>query len=161
MEMKHGSVRYLTEAGTIAALYTVLTLLSNAFGLASGTVQVRIAEALCILPCFTPAAIPGLTIGCLLSDMLTGCVIWDVIFGSLATLIGAVGARLLRGRPYISWIPSFAANTVIIPVILSLAYHIETAIPLMMLTVGLGELISCGVLGILIIRPVQRSLDHR
>ncbi|MCQ2457865.1 MAG: QueT transporter family protein [Clostridia bacterium] len=159
--MKHGSVRYLTEAGTIAALYTVLTLLSNAFGLASGTVQVRIAEALCILPCFTPAAIPGLTIGCLLSDMLTGCVIWDVIFGSLATLIGAVGARLLRGRPYISWIPSFAANTVIIPVILSLAYHIETAIPLMMLTVGLGELISCGVLGILIIRPVQRSLDHR
>ncbi|MDO5435847.1 MAG: QueT transporter family protein [Clostridia bacterium] len=159
--MKHSNVRYLTESGTIAALYAVLTLLSNAFGLASGTVQIRIADALCILPCFTPAAIPGLTIGCLLSNMLTGCVIWDVIFGSLATLIGAVGARLLRGRPYISWIPSFAANTVIVPFVLSWAYHIGTAIPLMMLTVGLGELISCGVLGSLIIRPVQRNLEHR
>ncbi|MCP2867106.1 QueT transporter family protein, partial [Salmonella enterica] len=67
--------------------------------LASGAIQVRISEALCVLPFFTPAAIPGLFLGCLLSNLLTGCIIWDVVFGSLATLLGALGTWLICGRP--------------------------------------------------------------
>ena len=77
-------VFFITQAAAIAALYTVLTLTAGAFGLANGAIQLRISEALTILPFFTPAAIPGLFIGCVVSNILTGCVIWDIIFGSLA-----------------------------------------------------------------------------
>ncbi len=76
----------------IAAIYIVMTMFINTFNLASGTIQVRISEALTVLPFFTPAAVPGLFIGCLLSNLLTGAMLPDVIFGSLATLLGALGA---------------------------------------------------------------------
>lgn len=82
----------------IAALYVVLTYITNLLGLASGTIQVRFSEALCILPVFTPAAIPGLFIGCLISNLITGGIIWDIIFGSIATLLGALGTYFLRKR---------------------------------------------------------------
>ena len=94
--MKNTKVTFLTQAAVIAALYVVLTLFANALGLANYSIQVRFSEALTILPYFTPAAIPGLFIGCLLSNMLTGAAVLDVIFGSIATLIGAIGTRLLR-----------------------------------------------------------------
>ena len=83
-------VLYIAQAGAIAAIYVVLTMAINVFNLASGAIQVRISEALCILPYFTSAAIPGLSIGCLLANLLTGAPIWDVIFGTLATLIGTI-----------------------------------------------------------------------
>ena len=89
-------INFLTQAAMIAALYVVLTLAINAFGLASGAIQVRVSEALTILPYFTPAAIPGLFIGCLLSNTITGCALFDIIFGSIATLLVAVGTYLLR-----------------------------------------------------------------
>ena len=89
--MKNKKVLFLTQAAAIAALYFVLTWLASMLGLSSGAIQVRFSEALTILPFFTPAAIPGLFIGCLLSNFLTGAVVWDVVFGSIATLIGAVG----------------------------------------------------------------------
>ena len=89
--MRNKNVVFITQAAMIAAIYYVLTWVSASFNLASGSVQMRLSEALCILPFFTPAAIPGLTIGCLIANLTTGCVIWDVIFGSLATLIGAMG----------------------------------------------------------------------
>ena len=79
----------LTQGAMIAALYVVLTFIANLAGLASGVIQVRLSEALTILPVFTAAAVPGLAIGCVLANLLTGCAIWDVVFGSLATLIGA------------------------------------------------------------------------
>ena len=82
-------VLFIVHASVIAALYVVLTFVANAFGLANYAVQVRFSEALTILPFFTPAAIPGLTIGCLLSNILTGCALPDIIFGTLATSIGA------------------------------------------------------------------------
>ena len=88
--MKHKRLALLTQGALIAALYTALTYLINYFGLANGAIQVRISEALTILPVFTPAAIPGLFIGCLLSNLLTGAAIWDIVFGSLASLLGAV-----------------------------------------------------------------------
>ena len=88
----------LTQGAMIAALYVVLTFIANLAGLASGVIQVRLSEALTILPVFTAAAVPGLAVGCVLANLLTGCAIWDVVFGSLATLIGAVGTRLLRKK---------------------------------------------------------------
>ena len=86
--MRNKKVLFLTQAAVIAAIYVVLTIFISAFNLASGAIQVRISEALTILPFFTPAAIPGLAIGCLLSNLLTGAAVYDVVFGSLATLLG-------------------------------------------------------------------------
>ena len=133
-----------------AALYVLLTYISAAFGMSSGAVQVRLSEALCVLPCFTPAAVWGLFAGCLLSNFLTGGIITDVIFGSLATLIGAVFTRLLRRHTYLSLLPPIISNTIIVPFVLAYAYHIEGTIPYFMLTVGIGEIISCGIFGFLL-----------
>lgn len=144
-------ILYVCQAGITAALYTVLTCLVGAFDLASGAIQFRISEALCILPVFIPAAVPGLAIGCLISNLLMGSLWQDVIFGSLATLIGALGARLLRRAPF--WMPALPtvlANTLIVPPILVYAYRMEEGLPYLMLTVGLGELLSAGVLGTLL-----------
>ena len=101
--MKKNNVLFLTQAAMIAALYVVLTFLSNAFGLASGAIQIRISEALTLLPYFTPAAVPGLFVGCLLSNVLTGCALFDVLFGSLATLLGAIGTRILRKSKWLAF----------------------------------------------------------
>lgn len=141
---------FITQGAVIAAMYVVLTYLSHQMGLASGVIQVRISEALTILPLFTPAAIPGLFVGCLLSNILTGCVIWDVIFGSLATLLGALGTRALKNHIWLAPIPPALANTFIVPWVLKLAYQAEGTIPYFMLTVGIGEVISCCILGSLL-----------
>ena len=157
--MKNKSITYLTHAALIAALYVVLTMASNAVGLASGVIQVRVSEALCILPCFFPAAIPGLFIGCLLSNVLAGGVIWDVVFGSAATLIGAVGTRMLRKHRFLASLPPILSNLIIVPFVLRYAYHIEGALWYFMLTVGAGEVVSCGILGqILYTALVNRKL---
>ena len=127
-------------------------MLAAGFDLASGAVQVRFSEALTILPFFTPAAIPGLTIGCLLSNTLTGCALPDIIFGTLATFLGAVGSFALRKNRWLCALPPIISNMLIIPFILTYAYHIPGGVPLFMLTVGLGELISCMVLGQLLLQ---------
>ncbi len=142
---------YIVQAAMIAAVYTVLTMLAASFNLASGAIQVRFSEALTILPFFTPAAVPGVTIGCLLSNILTGCALPDIIFGTLATLIGAIGSWLLRKNAFLCALPPIVSNALIIPFILTYAYHIPGGIPLFMLTVGAGEVISCLILGELLI----------
>lgn len=149
-------ILYLSQAGLIAALYTVLTMLAGAFGLSGGVIQLRVSEALCILPIFMPAAIPGLTIGCLISNLLTAAIWQDVIFGTLATLIGAVGARLLRRLPVLSPLPTVLANTVIVPFVLAYGYHFEGGIPYFMLTVGIGEVLSAYVLGLFLYFALRR-----
>jgi len=150
-------IKYLAQAGIIAALYVVFTLIANAAGLASGVIQVRISEALTVLPFFTPAAIPGLFIGCLLSNILGGCVIWDIIFGSIATLLGALGTYAIRKKlpDWCAAIPSIIANTLIVPFVLAYAYEVPDSIPYLMLTVGAGEVISCGILGILLLKLLK------
>ncbi len=140
----------------IAALYVVLTLLANALGLANYAIQVRFSEALTILPFFTPAAIPGLTIGCLLSNILTGCAPLDILFGTLATLIGALGTYALRRFEWLAPLPPILANTIIVPWVLRFAYDIPDAIPYLMATVGAGELISCGLIGMLLLRSLKQ-----
>ena len=154
--MKHTNVQKITFGGVIAALYVVLTLVANAFGLASGAIQVRISEALTILPVFTAAAIPGLTVGCVLANLITGCLPWDIVFGSLATLIGAAGTRLLRKKPLLAWIPPVISNMAIIPVVLQRVYGVPDTWWYLVLTVGAGEVISCGVLGLLLYHSAKR-----
>ncbi len=154
--MKNKKVLFLTQAAMIAALYTVLTVFVSAFGLASGAIQVRISEALTILPYFTPAAIPGLFIGCLISNTITGCAIWDIVFGSLATLLGAVGTYLLRRFKWVAPFPPIIANTLIVPFVLSYVYGLPDSIPFLMLTVGIGEVLSCGILGMALLFALDR-----
>ena len=154
---KHNKSAFLTQSGVIAALYVVLTLVAKVMGLDSGQIQLRLSEALCVLPVFLPAAVPGLTVGCLLANILCGNIFWDVLFGTLATLIGAVGTRLLRKRPLLALLPPIAANTVIVPFVLAYAYGLPGGVPLFMLTVGMGEVLSCGVLG----RVLWKALDKR
>ncbi|MDD6351304.1 MAG: QueT transporter family protein [Lachnospiraceae bacterium] len=148
--MKNKKALYITQAAMIAALYVVLTVFINAFNLASGAIQVRISEALCILPVFTPAAIPGLFIGCLLANLVTGAMIWDVIFGSLATLLGAIGTYYLRKTRFAFTLPPVIANMIVIPPVLMLAYHVPDAWWFLVITVGLGEVISVCILGFIL-----------
>ncbi len=154
--MKQNDARKLAVGGVIAALYVALTYIAAAFGLASGAIQVRLSEALTILPVFTSTAVPGLTVGCVLANLLTGCAPWDVVFGSLATLLGAVGTRLLKDKPYIAWIPPVVANAIIVPFVLQKVYGVEDAWWYLALTVGAGEVIACGILGILLYHSIKK-----
>lgn len=148
-------VLFIAHAAVIAALYVVLTFIANALGLANYAVQVRFSEALTILPFFTPAAIPGLTIGCLLSNILTGCALPDIIFGTLATLIGAVCTYLLRSNKWLAPLPPIVSNTIIVPFVLLYAYGIQP-LWLSFITVCIGEIISCGILGMLLLNVLTR-----
>lgn len=149
-----GSVFFIAQGAVIAAIYVVLTIALAPFSFKE--VQIRIAEALTILPIFTPAAVPGLAVGCLLANLIGGAPLPDVIFGSLATALGAAGTRILRKRMFaIAVIPPIAANMLIIPFVLCYAYGVPLPIPLMMGTVGAGELVSCGILGGLLYKALE------
>lgn len=148
--MKKQNVLRLTQAAMIAAIYVVLTYWVNAFGLANGAIQIRISEALTILPIFTPAAIPGLFVGCLISNILTGCMALDVVFGSLATLIGAIGTYLLRKSKFAFTLPPVIANSIIVPLVLRYVYGLEDAMWWLVVTVGAGEVLSICVLGMIL-----------
>ncbi len=137
---------FMTHAAMIAAIYVVLTYIFAPFSF--GDVQIRIAEALTILPIFTPAAIPGLFIGCLIGNILGGAILPDIVFGSLATLLGAYLTWLLRkSSPVLFVLPPIISNTIVIPLVLHYGYGLVLPIPFLMMTVGIGEMISCGVLG--------------
>ena len=154
--MKDQRIKLICQGGIIAALYLALTLLANALGLANYAVQVRFSESLTILPYFTPAAVPGLFVGCLLSNILTGCALPDIIFGSRATLIGAVATYMLRNKSkWLAPLPAIVSNAIIVPFVLLYAYGIE---PLWFsfVTVTAGEIISCGVLGMLLLNALRK-----
>lgn len=149
--MKDKKVLMTTQAAMIAALYVVLTLLANALGLANYAIQVRFSEALTILPYFTPAAIPGLFVGCLLSNIITGCAPMDVVFGSLATLAGAIGTYALRKNKWLASLPPIVANIIVVPLVLTYVYKFEGSLIYFGITVGIGEVISCGLLGMILL----------
>ncbi|MBE6632905.1 MAG: QueT transporter family protein [Ruminococcaceae bacterium] len=155
-----GRIRYLCYAAMIAAVYTVLTYVIGSFGLANGVIQLRLSEALCILPVFLPAAIPGLTVGCFLSNLLLACPWQDVVFGALATLLGAIGTRLLKKFPLLSPLPAVLSNTLIIPFVLAFVYHAEEGLPFLFLSVGLGELLSAYICGILLWSVLKKHADR-
>ena len=153
--MKNKSVLFMTQASMIAAIYVVLTILFAPFGV--GELPGRVADAFTVLPFFTPAAIPGLFIGCLLANIMGGAPLPDVIFGSLATLIGSLGTYFLRRRnKFLAPVPPILANIIIIPLVLHYAYGANLPIPFMMLTIGLGEVISCGILGMILLSALQK-----
>lgn len=149
-------VRFLTQSALIAALYVLLTYLAALVGLSGGAIQIRFSEALCILPYFTPAAIPGLTVGCLLANALTGSALWDVIFGSFATLIGAIAARSLRKRKWLVPLPSVLSNMVVVPPVLMLVYGAPESYPFLLLSVGIGEVISIYGIGMLLLFALEK-----
>lgn len=153
--------KFLAIASLIAALYIALTYLAMAFGLHNQAIQIRFSEALCILCLITPAAIPGLTVGCLLANVLTGCAALDIALGPVATLIGAIGAYYIgklvkktgrEGLAFLASIPTILANTVIVPFVIYICYTAPgdqdlAILPFFALTVFIGEVISAGVLG--------------
>ena len=169
--MKRNSALFITKAAVIAALYFALSMLSNAVGLCSGVIQCRVSEALTILPAFLVEAIPGLAIGCLLTNIITSATIWDIIFGTGATLIGAIGTyligRLVREKvlsPSVNTksgsgilrivvltalfaLPPIVSNAIIIPPVLKFALGMPDAFWFILVTVTAGEVIACGIFG--------------
>ena len=155
--MKNKKLVFICQAAVIAALYVVLTYVFSAF--ASGVIQVRVSEALTILPAFTPAAIPGLVIGCLLSNTLTGCVLLDIIFGSVVSFIGSLCSYELRSHTWLVGFFSIVSNMIIVPFVLRYAYGATDAFPFMIATVGAGEIISCYLLG-MILYGALKKVNH-
>ena len=137
----------LVYGAAIAAIYVVLTMVF--LPISFGPIQFRISELLCVLPYFTPAAIPGLFIGCLLANFLGGAAALDVIFGSIATLIGAVGSYLVS-------VPPILANMIIVPWVLRFAYGSEDMIWFSTITVGIGEILAIGILGQILLSVLIR-----
>lgn len=133
--------------GLVAAVYVVVTLVFSALGLSSGIIQIRLSEALCIMPCFCAASVPALFIGCLISNLIAGAGIFDVIFGSLATLIGALGTYALRKNRWLAPLPPIIANSLIVPAILIYGYGISMGYALGVLYIFIGEAVSCYLFG--------------
>ena len=153
--MKNKKALFITQAAVIAALYVVLVVVFNYISF--GPIQFRVAEALTILPYFTPAAIPGLFIGCILATVIGGAVVWDIIFGSIATLIGAVFTYLLRNKSkFLAPLPPVLANTIIVPWVLKYAYGAEEMVWFMAVTVGIGEILACYVLGMILLFALNK-----
>lgn len=159
MKNRDPKVLRITQGAVIAALYVVLTLVFAPISF--GPVQVRIAEALCILPMFTPAAIPGLFIGCLIANLIGGGIMLDVIFGSIATLIGAVFGYMLRSNRWLVPLPAIIANTLIVPFVLRYGYGVvDIAIPVLMFQIMVGEIAGCFVLGEILCTALQKKADR-
>ena len=148
----------ITQGAAIAAVYVALTMIVAP--IAFGPVQFRISEALCVLPYFLPSAVPGVTVGCFLANLLCGAAPLDVVFGSIATLIGAVGSYYLgKKNKWLVCLPPILSNTIIVPWVLRYAYGSIDLIPYAMLTVGIGEILAIGVLGNLLLLALERN--HR
>ncbi len=149
---KRRSYNYWTRAAMIGAIYVVLTLVFAP--ISYGMIQVRISEALMVLPFFTPAAIPGLFVGCLIANIFGGLGMPDIVFGSLATLLSAYLVSKIDNK-YLVPLPPILINAVVIGFVL----HYVLALPLIMtmLWVGLGQIIACYGLGL----PLLLFLEKR
>ena len=142
----------------IAALYVVITVIFAPISFSY--MQIRISEILTILPLFTEAAVPGLFIGCILGNLLGGAIPFDIIFGSIATLIGAVAGRALRSNRWLVPIPSIISNALIIPLVLKHGYGVNLPYIVLVGYIALGEFISCFVLGEILASVLMKYKDH-
>ncbi len=154
------NVKYVVKAGVIAALYVVLVMV---FSFSSfGPIQFRIAEALTILPYFTSAAIPGVFVGCLIANILGGALIWDVVFGSLATLLAAYLSYKLRKKSWLVPVPPILINTVVVGLILKITYGLPEGLLVLMGGVFLGEMVSVYGIGLILLnalKPVSKFIE--
>ena len=148
------SVLYITQSAATAAIYVVLTVLFQPVSF--GAVQLRVSEMLIVLPMFTSAAVPGLFIGCFFANILGGAVFWDVVFGSMATLIGAYFSYMLRNNRWLVPIPAVLSNALTVPFILKFAYGVDVPLPLLILYITAGEFISCYICGEILISAIQK-----
>ena len=158
--MKNKKAYFITQAAVIAALYVVLTLFINAFDLASGAIQVRISEALTLLPVLFPAAIPGVSVGCMLAGILTGAPWFDWLFGSLTTLTAALLTRKYHKPIWVAAVWPTLLNAVITGAIVHFAYVDNptlSLLPLTMLSVGAGEAIACFGLGLPLLLLLRKT----
>ena len=158
--MKNRKIQQITRAALVAALYVALTHISNFFGLANGAVQLRLSEALCVLPFFMPSAVPGLFIGCIIANLTTRAEVLDIIFGSLATLIGAYVASKIKNKHLVP-LPTVIANTVIVPFVVLFCYTAKEAwgigtYLLTVLGVFAGEILSAYVLGMILLSALNK-----
>ena len=149
----------LVRGAAVAALYALFTLAIAP--ISSGLMQLRLSEGLCVLPYFAPEMAIGLFVGCAAANMLTGAMWFDVVFGSLATLIGAYGTYLLRRKPYLAALPPIISNTLIIPFVLAFVYKFDGSLWYFALTVGIGEIISCGIFGTALIHCMLKRIKTR
>lgn len=153
--MKNQKVLFMVHAAMIAAIYVVITIIFAPIGF--GEIQIRISEALTILPFFTSAAIPGLFIGCLIGNILGGAIIPDIIVGSLATLCAACCTYFLRNKNrFLAPVAPIVFNAFAVPFVLRYGYGVPLPIPFMMLTVGIGQFISCGILGMILMTALSK-----
>ena len=150
------NTKNLCLSALIAALYAALTLAFQP--ISYGAVQFRISEALTLLPVLFPQAVPGLTLGCLISNLFNpmGATVYDVVFGTLATLIAAVLTWRMRASIWVRARPPVLCNAVIVGLVLTYAYGIDM-LWMNMLTVGLGEAVVCYVLGVPMIKLLSRQ----
>ena len=151
------TVKSVTRAAIIAALYVAVSFAVQPF--ASGLMQCRVSEALTVLPYFTAAAVPGLFLGCLLFNLLSGAVVYDVVFGSLATLLAALCTLSLPRRGvsrYFAPLPSVVLNGLIVAGVLVYAYGVPATYPLAALSVAAGQAIACYGLGLPLMLLLER-----
>ena len=146
--------RALVRGAIIAAIYTALTLLFAP--ISYGEVQIRIAESLTLLPVLLPEAVPALAVGCLLANVLGGCTIFDIVFGTLATLLAAITARQLRNRLRLAMLMPVLFNGVIVGAVVHFAYAPVIPLPLCMIFVAAGEAVACCVLGPIVLKMLRR-----
>ncbi len=147
------NVKKLTFGAAIAAIYAVLTIFLAP--ISYGPLQCRISEVLCILPAMSPTAVWGLFVGCLVANIFTGSLV-DIIFGSLTTLIAAILTYKTRKNIYVAMIFPVALNAIIVGTYLAIIYG-GIPILLSMLYVGLGQAISCYVIGI----PLYKLIKNK
>lgn len=143
----------LCMGGVIAALYIALTFVFQAISF--GQIQFRISEALCLLPVLCVEAVPGLAVGCLVANLISGALPPDVIFGTLATLLAAVASRKLRKNVWLAALMPVISNGVIVGLVLTYCYQLPP-LWLNMLTVALGEAVVCFGVGIPMVKGLQK-----
>jgi len=153
---KRVTTRSLCLSAIIAALYAALTLGFQA--ISYGAAQFRVSEAMTLLPVLFPEAVPGLTIGCLISNLFNpmGATVYDIVFGTLATLLAGILTWKIKGNVWLKALPPVLCNAVIVGLVLTYAYGIDV-LWMNMLTVGLGEAAVCYVLGVPLIKLLQRQ----
>jgi uncharacterized membrane protein len=149
------SLRYILQAAVIGGVYAALTMVLAP--ISYGPMQVRISEALTILPFFTPAAIPGLFVGCIAANSISLYGVPDLVFGSLATLMAAICSRFLRKRAWLVPLPPVLLNGVIIGGMLYFVYGVQPSLLVDMLWVAAGELVACYAVGLPLLKLLARN----
>ena len=153
--MKQSRGKYIAAASVIAALYAALTLALSP--ISYNVMQIRLSEGLTVLALYTPAAVPGLFVGCFLANILGPGGITDAVFGSIATLIGCLGIRALKKHPWIALFSAVVSNAIIVGLELRYVFSLEMSPLLCMMWVGLGELISIYLPALIIKTRLDRS----